>query len=133
MIKKAYHYLFYKLYKFSEAAPSRWLSDWKAELALDMLWLFLCLSVFVYYTVFTKQVVNFGDGKFVSILLIIFISLPNYFLFHHKNQWKKIVQKFDKLPKRANRIGGGLVLSFVLFVITNLIFSFYLMSQIKRL
>ncbi len=130
MIRKAYHYLFYKFYKFSEAAPSKWLSDWKAELVIDVLWVFIALSILSYYTIFTKQVVNSGDDKFVVILGVIFISLPNYFIFHHRDQWKKIVHEFDKLPKRTNKIGGCVVLCLVVIIISNLIFSFYLMSQI---
>ena len=81
MIKKAYYYLFYKLYKFSEAAPSRWLSDWKAELVIDVLWIFTGASGLFYYSVFTNDRINVSD-RFGAILAIIFISFPNYFIFH---------------------------------------------------
>lgn len=133
MIKKAYRYVFYKIYKFSEAAPSRWLSDWKAELVLDVLWIFIAFSLLVYYTIFTGKSVSIGDGKFVIILAIVIFSLPNYLMFHHKSQWKQIVHEFDKLPKRTNRVGGWLVFSVVLIVLINLIFSVYLMSQVNLL
>lgn len=131
MIRKAYCYLFYKLYKFSEAAQSRWLSDWKAELVIDVLWVFIALSGLVYYTVFTKQVINLGNGRFAAILGIILICIPNYFIFHHRDQWKKIIPAFDKLPKRTNRMGSWMVFAVILIIVINLIFSFYLMSRLR--
>ena len=128
-IKKAYYYLFYKFYKFSEAAPSRWLSDWKAELCVDALEIFLGLSFLIYYTVFTKQWINIANGKAI-LLYVALISLPNYFIFHHKHQWKEIVKEFDKLPKKKNLIGSCIVFIIVLAIITNLIVAFYQMSLI---
>jgi hypothetical protein len=128
-LKNAYYYFFYKLYKFSENSPSRWISDWKAELAIDVLWIFIGLSCMVYYTVFTQRVINVGSGKSVVILYIICVALPNYFIFHHRGQWKKIIYEFDKLPKRINRIGSWIVVGIIILVIVNLVFSFYLMSR----
>src|SRR5215208_2983564 len=125
-IKNIYYYLFYKLYKFSEAAPSKWWSDWKAVLAIDALWVFLGLSGLVYYSVITRHGVNLGDGTFAVILYLICIALPNYFIFHHQDQWKKIIHDFDKLPKHTNRIGGWIVFGVIILIIANLIFSFYL-------
>lgn len=63
-------------------------------------------------------------------LYVLGIAIPNYFIFHHRDQWKKIVHDFDKLPKQRNRIGSVIVLLVVVAVIANLIFSFYLMSKI---
>ena len=63
-MKKAYYYLFYKLYRFSEASPSRWLSDWKASLAIDVLILFVFSSMLNYYKIFLKKTsnqINFGN------------------------------------------------------------------------
>lgn len=125
-----YYYLFYKLYKFSEAAPSRWWSEWKASLSIDVLELFICLTGIVYYSVFTKKGIDFGNGKLFIFILGLFICLPNYFIFHHGDQWKDYVKEFDQWPKRKNRIGGVIIWSVIILIIANLIFSFYLMSQI---
>ena len=57
------------------------------------------LSFLIYYTVFTGNQIDTGNGKFVVLLYFLFIALPNYFIFHHKNQWKDIVKEFDKSPK----------------------------------
>lgn len=129
-MKKAYHYLFYKLYKFSEAAPSRWMSDWKAELAIDILEIFLGFSGVVYYTVYTKQLVDLGNTSLLMLIFIAIVALPNYFIFHHKDQWKQYVQEFDKWSKSKNMIGALIVWSIVILIVANFIFAFYLKSQI---
>ena len=129
-IKKAYYYLFYKMYKFSEAAPSRWLSDWKAELAIDILEGLLSFSLFVYYTVHIDRHFKMPENYKIIGLYIIIIGLPNYFIFHHRDQWKGYVHKFDLLPKWKNRLGGWIIFVVVLLIISNLVFAFYEMSQI---
>lgn len=130
MIKRAYYYLFYKFYKFSEAAPSRWLSDWKAELAIDGLLFFLFFSLMIYYNLFIDRFFKIPKTFVLVGIYFLFIGVPNYFIFHHRNQWKKIVDEFDELPKRKNLIGGWIVLLVVIFIITNLIFSLYLTFKV---
>ncbi|MFC7346924.1 hypothetical protein ACFQO9_09375 [Chryseobacterium zhengzhouense] len=131
-MKKAYYYLFYKLYKWYEEGPSVWMSDWKAGLSIDLL-VFLTIFSFVpYFIVFFNIYINFDDIIILRLLVAIYIFLiviPNYFIFHHKNQWKKIVNEFDKLPKKKNQQGGWTVLGIVLFIIINYIFSFYIYYQ----
>ena len=130
-MKRAYHYLFYKLYKFSEAAPSRWMSDWKAELAIDVLELFLVFTVFDFYTIYTKKIVNLENTGLCALLYISIIALPNYFIFHHKDQWKHYVQEFDKWPKSKNRIGTLIVWSIIILIITTFFISLYLVEPIN--
>jgi hypothetical protein len=114
----------------SEAAPSRWWSEWKASLALDALIGFFIFSLFIYYAVFIDPFTNIGGKTETIIVMGVLILLPNYFIFHHRDQWKEIVVEFDKMPKKKNRIGSWIVFGIFLFVISNLIFSFYLMSRI---
>jgi hypothetical protein len=128
-LKKSYYYLFYKLYRFLEAAPSKWQSDWNAELLVDVFVFFLFVSIGIYYNVFVDRYFDFGSkGSFV--LFFILISVPNYFIFHHTDRWKRIVKEFDRLPKRKNIIGGWIVFILILLIIGNLIFAFYQMSKI---
>lgn len=129
-IKKAYYYLFYKFYKMSEAAPSRWMSDWKAGICIIALEIWLLMSVGIYFSVFTKQSMELELSNPIVLMPLIIILALNYFLFVHTDVWKDYVKEFDKLPKKKNRIGSWIVLGIVLFVIVNLIFSFYLMSRI---
>lgn len=130
MLKRAYYYLFYKFYKISEAAPSRWLSEWKASLAIDVLVLFILFSGVNYYNVFIDKTLAFDNKLLFAFLYIALIAMPNYFIFNHRNKWKEIVVEFDKRPNSFNRTGSWLVTLFVIIVIANLCFSFYLMSLV---
>lgn len=124
-MKRAYYYLFYKLYKFSKAAPSNFLSDWKAELIVDLMLLSLFSSLIPYYRVFVNPKSRVGEGNLLFYILII-ISVSNYFIFHNNNQWKKIVNEFDKLSSRRNKTGSWIVLGVIVLFIANFILSFYL-------
>jgi hypothetical protein len=128
-IKIAYHYLYYKIYKSLDTPTNgKFLIDWKAELVVDVLGIFIGLSLLNYYTVISGNHVDLGDGKFSLFLYILIIAIPNYFIFHYNAQWKTIIKEFDKLPKRKNKIGGIIVWSFIILIIANLIFSFYLLA-----
>lgn len=128
--KQAYSYLFYQLYKFWElfSVPKFW-SDWKAELSIDVLEIFIGLSAIAYYSAITKDFVDFGDGKVVILIYFFAIATPNYFFFHHKEHWRDVISKFDKLPTITNKRGGVIVCCIIFIIIINLIFSFYLLSQ----
>lgn len=71
-----------------------------------------------------------ASSNIYCIVIAIIISVFNYFIFESNDQWKLIVRRFDKLPAKKNKIGSWLVSGFVALVISNLIFAFYLMSQI---
>lgn len=131
-IKKAYYYLFYKLYKFSEAAPSRWLSDWKATFALLVLEIWVLLSFMVYYKVFTKRdLIPDNRLTIVGLTVVVILSLIKYFVFEHRDRWKECIGEFSRWPAKKNKTGTLIVWFIVLLIIANLIFSFYLMSQVN--
>lgn len=127
-IKNAYYYLFYKLYKWYERGPFIWMSDWKASINMDVLMIFLFSSLLNYYKVFFNPTSEIGEGNILIVFGII-ISLSNYFIFQHKDQWKVIIQEFDTLPKQTNIIGTLRVWLFVILIISNFIYSFYLFYQ----
>ncbi|MGO4289697.1 hypothetical protein [Chitinophaga sp. RAB17] len=129
-IKKAYYYLFYKLYKYYQRGPSVWLTDWKAALSLDVLVLFIPLSVLVYYLTFFGRNLTMNIENLRLIIPgagLLLIVLPNYFIFNSRDQWRNIVNEFDQLPEKENRLGGWIVFGAVLSVIGNLVFSYYLL------
>jgi hypothetical protein len=129
-IKKAYYYLFYRLYKYYNSGTFVWGSDWKAVFIIEVLWLFIGGALLVYYKVFIDRSIHIGDSKILLIVFLIAISVPHYFIFHHRDQWKEIVNEYDKLPKKKNLIYTIVVLLFILLVFFNFFFAFYLMSQI---
>jgi len=130
-LEKGYRYLFYKLYRFYERAPSVWWSDWKASFSLMVLEVWLLLSFMVYYKVITKRdLIPDNRLTIVSITVVVILSAIKYFVFEHQNRWKEYVEEFTKLPKKKNRIGTLIVWLIVLFILGNLVFSFFLLRQI---
>lgn len=129
-IKRAYDYFFYKLYKFFEAAPSRWWSDWKASFSMLVLEIWVLVSLIVYYAAFTKK--DLLPDKVLDIVAIIFVlllTIVKYFSFEYQDRWKFVIKTFDELPKHKNKIGTYVVWGIVLLILVNLIFSFYLLSK----
>ena len=128
--KRAYDYCFYKLYKSFEAAPSQWLSDWKASFSLIVVEIWVSLSVLNFVTVFLPKI-RITDRFLViaSLILVVCLAVIKYFTFEHQDRWKTIVKEFDKIPKRKNRIGTVVVWGAIFLVLTNMILSFYLLSR----
>ena len=126
-IKDAYHYFFYKLYKFYESSPWKWWSEWKAGLTITVLMVFILMSISGYFLVATH--IDLGDSLFVWILVALGIEIINYKIFYSHRQWKKYNSEFNRWPKKRNRIGSWIVFIVVLFIFSNLVFMFYLMSR----
>lgn len=125
-IKSWYFYLFYKIYKFSESAPSVWLSDFKASLIIDFLLFIDFTSCLNYYTVFFDPDANFGESNilfYIGLIIVIF----DYIVIYEMNNWKQIVKKFDALPRKTNIKGSWIVLVVILLQLFNFIYSFYLL------
>lgn len=99
-IKIIYQYIFYKLYKFHKKAPVEWWSDWKASLTLDVLLFFVILSLYVYYQIFINPYAKLVSSNISCIIIVIIISIFNYFIFESNDQWKLIEKRFDKLPAK---------------------------------
>ena len=131
IIKKAYYYLFYKLYRFYESSPSVWWSEWKALLTILILEIWFLMSFGIYYQVITKKdLLPDNIFKYLGIALIIFLGIINYYVFDYNDRWKRYVSEFNKWPRNKNRIGTFIVWLFILIIIGNLIYSYYLMSKI---
>ncbi|WP_326983450.1 hypothetical protein VUJ46_02575 [Chryseobacterium sp. MYb264] len=134
MIKKAYHYFYYKIYKSIEFTSNEiggsFLIDWKATLVVDVLIYFIVSASLIYYTIFFDRNIHLNQSNTDVFIIAIPIFLLNYFVFHHQNKWKNIIISFDQLPQKKNVIGGWIVFIIIVFIIGNLIYSFYLMSLI---
>ena len=115
---KAYQYLFYKLYKFWEAAsvPKFW-SDAKAVLSIIILELFPFQSLMIYYETFINKDSYFGETYGDIILIFLLVCIPNYLFFFYKDRWKGIIYHFDKWPQKKNQIGGIIIWSIIIVII----------------
>jgi len=126
---KAYYYLFYKLYKFWEliSFPKFW-SDFKANISICALEIWLILSLINYYNIFIDR--SYSLDKTIFFLIVGVIMVINILTFVYLDKWKDYNKEFDKLPRKKNIKGGIIVWFIILLIIANLIYSFYLMSQI---
>jgi len=130
-MKRAYYYIFYKLYRYYEKGPSVWMSDWKAVLTLDILASSVFLSLFNYYAIYLNRNFRFDDNRGIIILTLFLTTfLPNHFIFQYKDRWKKILQGFQFIDKMKNRILGLVVIVMIILIFANLSFSYYLMSKV---
>lgn len=128
-VEQAYYYLFYKLYKHAEKSPTIFPYDFIAGTYLEVLIVFIILSLINYSDYITTNFIDSGSGMISVLFAILFITIPNYFIFYRKNQWKEIVKEFDKLPEENNKKGGIIVWSIIILIIGNMLFSFYLLFE----
>ncbi len=134
MIRKAYYYLFYKIYKSieytSEEFGGAFWTDFKTGLVIAALEIWLLLSIGNYYSIITKKNADLSLTMPIVYIPLLLLLILNYFSFMHNDKWKEYNRQFDKLSKKKNIVGTWIVVGVVVFIIANLIYSFYLMSQI---
>ena len=129
-IEKAYYYLFYKLYKFADWSPSIFPSDVVAILIIVYLELSTLASFKIYYKFFhrTDMMEIFSYQTLVPFSIVMFI---NYFAFLHTERWKDFNCEFKKWPRDKNLKGTLAVLGVIIIILTNNIFSLYLIGIIN--
>lgn len=128
-MKKSYEYFYYRLYKHFEKGGV-WMTEWKASLAMDVFTYFIIASVMIYYKIFYNRGFHLSERNYDVLGMVLIVAGFNYFVFHHKNNWRQIVQHYEQLDKNKQRIRGWIVFSVVILILANLLFSFYLMSKI---
>ncbi|WP_326983452.1 hypothetical protein VUJ46_02585 [Chryseobacterium sp. MYb264] len=134
MIKKAYYYFFYKIYKSIEYTSKefggKFMTTFKASLVLIVLQIWFLFSLGIYYAIWSKKSIELSLNMPVIYIPLLIIVFSNYYAIDYLKIWKEYNSNFDKLPKEKNKIGGWIVFGIILLIILNLIYSFYLMSQI---
>lgn len=133
-LKESYYYFFYKIYKSidytSKAMGGSFWTGFKATLVIMALEIFLLIFIGVYYTVITKTSIELRPDMPIIYIPVLVLGIFNFLMFDINDNWKSYVKEFDQWPKHKNKIGSWIVLAITLFIIGNLILSFYLMSQI---
>ena len=134
LIKKSYYYFFYKIYRSieytSELSGGTFLTSSKAGLVMLALEAWILMSLGAYYTIYTKKFVELTISMPIVYIPAIIVFAFNYFTLDYKDNWKKYNVEFANYSKKKNQIGGWIVFGIILLIISNLIFSFYLMSLI---
>ena len=129
-IKKAYYYLFYKLYKFGEASPSSFPSDFTATFAIVVFEVLFFIALKFYYIEFIDRGNTFVFVSFQTLGPLGAVLLVNYFAFINNDRWKEYVNEFDQWPRNRNIIGTWIVIGIIAFIIVNLVVAFNTMGQI---
>jgi hypothetical protein len=80
-IKKAYYYLFYKLYKLCLLGRVKELSDWYAATLVLGLELFFLVSLYNYYNVFINRYSNLRLTSPMTYIPFAILLIINYFSF----------------------------------------------------
>lgn len=101
----------------------------KANIALSILELLFLISIYVYYKIFINRYIHLNNNLYIWIVTVLVYAF-NYIVFQSRDQWKTIIKEFDNLSRKKRIIYDIAVYIFIAFVFANLIFSFYLMSQI---
>lgn len=131
-MKQAYYYTFYVLYKREQKSITIFSYDFLSSLYMIIIGILLISSFTNYYNVIFYT--NSGVlSKKIWIIIVMVLFIFDYILLHYKDQWKYVVKEFDKLPDEKIKKNKKIVYSFIILIITNFIFSFYvLFAQAKR-
>ena len=99
-----YYYLYYKIYKFTSK-----LGKW--EVAESAAYGMTTLIVINFITLFSKYI---DKGYIALIGFAISIYSINHFLFPYKKKYLKIIEKHQSESKLQSKIGGAIVILYVI-------------------
>lgn len=125
---KILDYFFYKFYKISENAPSRWMSEWKALTCVILVVFYLLFLIGLYYSIiFKKPVYKYANE--ISIGIISFIAvLGSYYYYILKKRWIQVIAFYDSANKQLQKRRSIFFTIFIVLLITALFFGYYLLS-----
>lgn len=130
-MKKAYYFLFYKIYSFFKFISDDGWSAWKSLIIVGGLNVFLILSVDIYFKIIFRKGFILELPKTAFIIIFAAISIIHYYYFLHDNSWEDYEKEYEKYSKKTRIIGTWAVFIFIIAVIVNLIFAFYQMSLVN--
>ncbi len=130
-IKKAYYYLYYKLYNFAVSISDDAINQWKPLVTIIVLQGLLIAEIFIWYTITTKRIFSITNPLTFFLPIVGVIGIANYIFFLHGDKWKKYIAEFEIYDKRKKSIGGIVVFLLIALVLVSVVFSFYRLSQIK--
>ncbi|UWX62173.1 hypothetical protein N0B40_07740 [Chryseobacterium oranimense] len=132
-IKKAYYYLFYKIYKSieytSELVGGAFWTDFKAGLVILTLELWIIGSFLNYYSIINDKKLNIETISPILLISLIFFSIINYLAFMHTDIWKTYNKEFDKLSEKENQKGTTIVWVIAICITVNFFGSVYLLQK----
>jgi hypothetical protein len=128
-VKKAYHYFYYKLYKFFLLFSDDIFNKYKPIIIIIGLEAFLVTAIYNWYSILARGWDN-KDHTFIYFSVGIFLALFNSFFFLHGDKYKMYFTEFENYNKQKKIIAGWVTFLIILLVIASFIFSMYQMSLI---
>lgn len=129
-MKKVYHYIFYKLYRYMLTTPN-------SDLALNGAVIYLCIGLYINSITIDLLLNKFFKLHSMSGNLFIIVSLSyaiiifyvNYWYFKKDNLYIKIEERFINESKRQKIIGNILVCIFVVGSVIFFMLTGYLVNK----
>lgn len=129
-IKKAYYYLYYKLYRFAVSISDDAINEWKPLVTILILEVFLIAEIFIWYSVATKKIFVVSNPLTSFLPVVAIIGIANYIFFLHKNRWRNYVDEFESYDKKKKSFGGLIVFLIIALIAASVVLAFYQLSKI---
>ena len=131
-IKKAYHYLFYKYYRFFQSIPFNdvWLEG-KAGVVIMYLQMVYSLIILLQLQIhglidIDKHVTK---NPLPPIIMIVFIHMiPIYTSFYYNQGYKRYITEFKNYSSSKSLLWSWIAFLLVIFAMAGLVLTFYQMS-----
>jgi hypothetical protein len=129
-LKTGYAYLFCFFYNSVNKVKGNILVQFKALFMVAGLEMILIGTLFTYYMDIYKVVIPQHFNKSYLLIIALPIAGLKLWFFERNENWKAYLSEFNALPEQRQKKWNLIMRAIVFFAIANLIFSFYLMSQI---
>ncbi|MEC5173870.1 hypothetical protein [Chryseobacterium nepalense] len=132
-IKKAYYYIFYKIYKSiiytSEMVGGEFWTDFKAGIVLLALELLFLGSFLNYYSIIINKRLDISIASSIILIPLIILLIIHYFCFIQTDIWKEYNKEFDTLSEKENQKGTIVVWMIAVFIFLNFFGSAFLLQK----
>jgi hypothetical protein len=126
-LKKAYYYLFYKLYKFWNKNENILLSsNFRAEISIIAIKLWIVFALYGYGFALFKLKPSISITNPIGFVPIILVLGTTLYFFTFSEKWKHYFEEFEQWPREKNAKGGLIVWSLIGFIFINVLITFNL-------
>lgn len=128
-IKKAYYYLYYKLYRLAVSISDDAINEWKPLVTILILEVLLIAEIFIWYSAATKKIFVLSNPLTSFLPVVAIIGTANYIFFLHKSRWRDYVDEFKSYDKKKKSFGGLIVFLVIALIVASVVLAFYQLSQ----
>jgi membrane protease YdiL (CAAX protease family) len=131
-IKKAYYYLYYKIYKMWDKVENPFLStNLRADISMIFIMIWFIVSLFAYLSIMLGRRIELDLTKPIGLILAILVLGLTLYFFTFSTKKKDYFIEFEQWPVKKNRLGGLIVVCIVIFILVNLFVSIDLMKKLN--